>query len=176
MPSTNEQQFMEWYDAYADAIFRYCYFRIHDYEKAKDLVQEVFTRTWEYMERGSTIDNGKAFLYRVATNSIINAARKKEALSLDALKEEQGFDPGTGHPERALWTHLDAKRIIRIMDELEENQKELIVLRFINGLGPKDIAAMQGVSENVVSVRLHRALEKLRSIIHTYDHPEEIHS
>ena len=75
-----------------DAIFRHCYFRVFDRERARDLVQETFLKTWEYLTRGHDIENIRAFLYRVATNLIIDDSRRKKEISLEQLSES-GFDP-----------------------------------------------------------------------------------
>lgn len=80
------------YEAYADAIFRHCYFRVFNRELGKELMQETFLRVFEYLSKGNTVDNMRAFLYRVANNLIIDNVRRKKELSLDALNE-QGFDP-----------------------------------------------------------------------------------
>ena len=77
-----EQLFFEAYEAYADAIFRHCYFRLNDRELAKDMMQEAFTRTWEYVQNGNNPTNIRAFIYRVASNLIIDHYRKKKSYSL----------------------------------------------------------------------------------------------
>ena len=87
------EQFTKAYDELSDAIFRHCWFRIGDRERAKDLMQETFTKSWQYISRGEKVDNLKAFLYRVANNLIIDEYRKKKELSLDNLMVE-GFEPG----------------------------------------------------------------------------------
>ena len=92
MQKRREQKFLEAYEAYADDLFRHAYFRVHDRERAKDLVQETFTKTWMTLSEGATIDNLRAFFYRVLTNAIIDESRKKKAVSLDTLLEE-GFAP-----------------------------------------------------------------------------------
>ena len=89
----SEQEFLGWYEEYADALFRYCYFKLRSYEAAKDMVQHVFTKTWEYVVQGKEIQTPKAFLYRTALNAIINISKKKTTDSLEML-QEGGLDPG----------------------------------------------------------------------------------
>ena len=87
---SNDQEFVEWYNTYSDAIFRHCYFRLKgDRETAKEFVQETFIRTWKY-RKTHEIHNIRAFLYRVATNLIINESRraKRPTVSLDYLRDE----------------------------------------------------------------------------------------
>lgn len=167
-PPIDEQEFMRWYDDLSDALFRHSYFRVFERERAKDLVQETFTRTWDYLSRGKQIENMRAFLYRVLNNLIIDESRKHRPFSLDALAE-QGFDPGED-PKDKLTDQIQAKEMIRILGRLRSDQRELIVMRYVDGFGPKEIAETLGVRENAVSVRLHRAMNDFRKLV---DHHEQ---
>ena len=159
-----EQVFFEVYDTYADAIFRHCYFRVNDRELAKDLMQETFTRTWEYMQNGKNPENLRAFLYRVATNLVIDHYRKKKAYSLEELAEKTGFDPPLDLTEYILNT-VDAKRALALLPQLTELYRSVLVLRFVDDFSPKEIAAITGESENTISVRINRGARKLRELM-----------
>lgn len=163
MPTQSvEQQFLRWYDEYADALYRYCYFKVHNREVAKDLVQETFTRTWQYLLKGYVIEYGRAFLYRVALHCIIRRAQRPTSVSLESLEEEHGFTVAEEH-KQSLDETIDARHVASLLDTfLDEKDKEVIVLRYINELAPSEIAHITGESENVISVRLHRALKKFR--------------
>lgn len=158
-----ETDFMKAYEAYADPLFRYCYYRVSDRELAKDMVQEVFMKTWEYLAQGTHVDNLRAFLYRVARNLVIDNSRRKRPISLDELKD-QGFDPGADE-RPTLETRIDARSVYAQIDRLEESYREILVLRFGNGLPPKEIAVILGISSNVVSVRIHRGIKQLRQLL-----------
>lgn len=160
-----ERQFLDAYEAHADAIFRHCYFRVHDREEAQDLMQETFTRTWDYLAEGKTVDNIRAFLYRIATNLIIDRSRKKSSHSLDELTEGglQIADPQAHHQ---VATTVDVHQALKILDQLPDEQRILVTMRYVEDMRPKDIARILGLSENVVSVRLHRALKTLQQLYH----------
>src|SRR3989344_5198081 len=156
-----EKKFLKMYADYADAIFRHCFFRLaYDREKAKDLVQDTFTKTWNYLAQGKNIANPRAFLYKVATNLIINAYAKKKDLSLENL-QEQGFDPGLDQRD-SLYNFLDGRQMLKDLDQLDPQYSQVVVMRYIDDLSPKEIAEILGESENVVSVRIHRGLKKIR--------------
>src|SRR6266566_458854 len=87
-----EQLFIQVYDQFADAIFRHCWFRVSDRERAKDLTQETFVKVWKILDRGESVENMRAYLYRIANNLIIDHYRKKKDVSLDLLQED-GFEP-----------------------------------------------------------------------------------
>ena len=157
----SEEQFLTWYDEYADAIFRHCAFRLSDREKAKDVTQETFIRLWNYVREKNEVLNVKSFLYKIANNLIIDEYRRKETVSLDRLQEESGFDVGFDDRKR-IETEDEFARIKKVIDTIPKDYREAFILRHIDGLSVKEIAVIAGVSENVISVRIHRALSKIQ--------------
>lgn len=155
-----ESRFLSEYDDHADPLFRHVMLRVRDREAARDIVQEAFSRTWLYLSEGKEIEYMRAFLYRVANNLIVDAARKKKSSSLDAMMENDGFevedetvkDPAIIPQTREVVEHLKS---------LDEIYRVAITKRFFEEKSPKEIAVELGVSENVVSVRIHRGIERL---------------
>jgi len=169
-PSTNlEQDFLTAFDRHADGLFRHCFFRISDRERAQDLVQETFTRAWQYAVKGHTIEEYAPFLYRIMHNLIVDEYRKKHPVSLDAMLETEGVDEGNfdelvvDERESTIY-QIDAKDALRLLEALPETYRQVVVLRFIDGLSPQEISKMIGQSENVVSVRIHRGMQRLQRI------------
>ncbi|TSC69704.1 MAG: RNA polymerase sigma-70 factor, ECF subfamily [Parcubacteria group bacterium Gr01-1014_70] len=159
-----EKQLLDAYDSYADALFRHCYFRLYDREQAKDVVQDVYMRTWEYMRGDNTIGNIRAFLYRTANNLVIDRVRKHKTYSLDALKEK-GFDPEDTASEASRITDMvSGREVLQILHKLEDPYRAVVIMRFIDDLMPREIAAVLGETENTVSVRIHRALKKTKQL------------
>ena len=156
-----EDKFIKAFDAYADVIFRYCFFRVFNRELAKDLVQDTFMRAWEYASKGNKIENLKAFLYKIAHNLVVDESRKAKEYSLDALIS-QGFDvPSEGNQIR----DIEAKEVLAVVSLLEEEYRDAVQMRHVEGFSPKEIAQITGESENVISVRIHRGLAKLRTLM-----------
>jgi len=156
-----EQEFLEAYDLYADALFRYCYFRVRDREVARELMQETFTKTWAYLQTGKRVENLRAFLYRVAHNASVDEQVRTKPQSLDVLKEEGGYDPadeGVPSPEQGAEHAL----LMRHLEELDEASRDTLILRYMNGLPVKEIAILRKEEPNAVSVRIHRALKLLK--------------
>lgn len=158
-----KQKFTESYNQYADAIFRYCYFKISDREKATDFVSETFTRTWQYLLSGNEIENIKTFLYTTARHIIIDEYRKKKSVSLDDLID-QGLEPYL-EIEEAIFTSYEVERILKYVQQLPESYMTVILLRYVEDLSVKEIAVITNETENVISVRIHRGLAKLRKLI-----------
>lgn len=160
-----EKDFLEAYEKYADAIFRHCYFRVYDKDLAEDLTQETFIKTWKYIAEGKEIKNIKSFLYRVATNLIIDNSRKKKSDAFDILKENSISTRLYNKQEESFLNSLEVEKIIRIIEKLDDKYKQVIIFRYIDGLSPKEIASILDESANIVSVRLNYAIKKLKEII-----------
>ncbi len=159
----SEQDFIAMYDSYADAIYRYCYFRVFDKEQAQDLVQETFIRIWKCLQNGQKIEYGKTFAFTIAHNLLIDSYRKKKSLSLDSLVEE-GFSP-VDKSEASAETKAEINEVLQHIDKLDEKYSQVLILRFVEDLGPKDIAQIIGETENNISVRINRGLAQLREIV-----------
>jgi len=106
----------------------------------------------------------------VLNNLIIDEYRKAKETSLDALFEIDGVDEGTfdelsESTAEALAATLDGKKAFEVLEELPDVYREVIVLRFVDELGPKEISELIEENENVVSVRLFRGLKMLREKI-----------
>lgn len=163
MNKTLEKRFLQVYEKHSDAIFRYCYFRLYNREKALDLSQEAFCKAWNYLREGNDVKNIRAFIYRVANNLIIDDVRKKKESSLEAL-EEGGFTP-VGDTHISEESRIDVLFLKETLDLLDEEHRNVIYMRYIEQLQPREIADILNESVNVISVRIHRGLKKLKTIL-----------
>lgn len=163
-----EQAFLELYDELGEPLYRHCYFRVSSRELAEDLAQESFMRYWDYLATGKAVDNPKAFLYRIAGNLIIDHYRRKKESSLEVLAED-GYDPA-GDDASSILAHAEGKHALALLEQLEPQYREILTLRYVDDLGIRDIAEVIGQSENVVSVRIHRGIEKLKTLFHHGSH------
>ncbi len=161
--SSEENNFLASYDAYSDAIFRFCYFKTREYELARDLTQDTFMKAWDYISKDKVVANMRAFLYRIATNLVIDWYRKGKTESLEDLAET-GFDPADPCINQA--DQAEISWAMKLLHKLPEEEQTLITLRYVEGLSPREIAEQIGdIKENVVSVRIHRAMKKLKTLI-----------
>ena len=156
-----EKEFLAAYEEYADALFRYCLMRIRDREIAKDITQETFSRAWLYLSKGKKIEYMRAFLYRVANNLIVDIARKKKSASLDAMMEDDGFEAADEMAKDPAEIP-QSREAMKLLGRLDGMYQTVISMRFIEEMSLKEIAEELGVSENVVSVRIHRGIERLK--------------
>jgi len=162
-----EKDFAAAYDQHADAIFRHCYTRTGNRALARDLTQETFLRAWGSVAEGAAIENLRAFLYRVATNAVIDHVRKAKEYSLDTMMDE-GFDPASrGH--YAITARADYGDFMRALTRLDDMHKTVVTMRLIDDMSPREIAKILNEPENTVSVRIHRGIKKLKELLSQTD-------
>lgn len=157
-----KEAFEQAYDEYADALFRYALLKVSDRETAKDIVQDTFKKTWEYIVAGNAVTHWRTFLYTAATRLIIDHYRKKKTLSLDLLADS-GFEPVDHYtltPEIA----IDGGRAIALLGQLPLDYRDAVFMRYVDELSLREIAEITGESENTIAVRIHRGLQKLKKL------------
>lgn len=172
--SDHETRFLKAFEEYNDALFRHALLRISNREKAVDLVHDTFTKVWSYIRDGYEIDSFRPFLYKVLNNLIIDEYRKRKETSLDALLEREGVDEGSfdelsESSVEMLAATIDGRKAFELLEELPDQYREVILYRFVDQLGPREISELIEESENVISVRIHRGLKLLRQKIEAND-------
>jgi len=163
-PHIDEHEFLEAYQRYSDDLFRFCIIKVRNRDEALDIVQDTFTKTWQYITAGKTIESIRPFLYRVARNLIIDESRKKKMQSLDVLYEE-GFDVPTDRLLQAKQDEIDGRAYVKILKKLDNASSEVLMMRYIEGLEISEIAEILGESPNTITVRIHRGIKQLQKYI-----------
>jgi RNA polymerase sigma-70 factor (ECF subfamily) len=163
-----KERFQKIYSENADSVFRYCFFRVSDRILATDLTQDIFMRYWDNLAKGTHIGNDRAFLFTVARNIIIDWYRKKKSVSLEGLQEEnedtEEFTIIEDNAKGALDMQNESRFLLDKIKALPATSQQILYLRYIEDLKPKEIAQALDIKENTVSVRIHRALDELRKI------------
>lgn len=172
----SEEEFIKLYDELADKLFRHCYFRVFNRERAKDLMQESFMRVWKYCGEGHEVKNLRSFIYKVANNLIIDESRKKKELYIEELQVHENtsfdsakdhvreFDSGVNEAETVL-TIIDGKIALSALSRLDSKYRDAIVMRYVDDLTPEEIAKITHETADVISVRIHRGLKQLRTLL-----------
>ncbi|HAO64690.1 TPA: hypothetical protein DCQ44_01780 [Candidatus Taylorbacteria bacterium] len=160
--STTEQQFVKAYDEYLEAIFRFCFYKTNNRDLAKDLAQDTFIRAWKYIQEGNNIENMRALLYKIAGNAVIDWYRKRKGESLENLMEA-GFDPVDVNA--AADKHSEMQTVLGKLEKLSPDDQQLIVWHYVEGLTSEEISTTLKQNKNTVSVRIHRAVGRLKKFI-----------
>lgn len=153
------------YIEHSDALLRYCTYKLSEQELAKDVLQDAFIRAWQYLKRNIPVDNIRAFLYKIVSNLVIDAYRKRKPIdSLETLREE-GFDAKFDNTHN--WFDIfDGKKAVKLLNKIPAPYGRAVFMRYMQELSLKEISAITGERENTVAVHIHRGLEKLRILFH----------
>lgn len=159
----NDAIFLSAYHAHLKSIFRYIYYRTgQEKTDAEELTQEVFMRTWAYLNHHErSIEDIRAFLFQVARHVIADRWRKhKPSIALDEMKPSE--EPRVEHRSDAA---VDMIIIEQYLLLLSEKHREVLTLRFINDMTTEETGKVLGMTANHVAVLTNRALNKLRKLL-----------
>ena len=151
------------FERHHDGIFRYLYYRVGDIHTAEDLTSEVFLRLIRSLVQHRLEElQPQAWLYKIARNLAIDHYRKKQAFQPAALEEdapsEEMLDDRTGDS-------LDSHALYIAVNALPFEQREVIILRFINNLPIAEAALAMSCSQDAVKGLQRRALISLRQFL-----------
>lgn len=140
-----------------------------DKDKADDLFQETFIRAIVKMKDGQYFNQGK-FLYwlmRIARNLLIDDVRKqKKEQAVNISDDELLTVIDCGHPYKSREDMLVAEELSghmrQLMDLLPDEQREVVLMRYYQGLQFKDIAEITNVSINTSLGRMRYAIRNMR--------------
>jgi len=156
--------FAEIYDRYQPAIYRYVFYRVADTATAEDLTSEVFLRLVEgigrFTYRGRPL---LAWLYTIARNLVTDHYRHGRGPA--PLPLDEGLPATADDPEEAVVHRMTQQRLAAAIAHLTEDQRQVLLLRFVEGLDNETVAQVMGKSVGAVKALQHRALAALRRIL-----------
>jgi RNA polymerase sigma-70 factor, ECF subfamily len=161
----NPELFKPIYDKYFEAIFRFSYRRLDDKEQAMDITQQVFlialNNLSKYEYRGVPFSS---WLFRIASNELNDVFRKekeKRTVNIDTVSVHDIMDE---IQETRIELYHD-KIVTIIAEQLEEDELQLIEMRFFEKRSFKQIGEILDITENNAKVKTYRILDKLRKVI-----------
>lgn len=162
----DKEAFGDLYERHLNAIYHYIYYRLHNIAEAEDLTEVVFIKAWQGLKKYE--DQGVPFLawlYRIARNVVIDHHRQQKMQWVDIEEQYTLPDEQTNLPDEAVEVQLDTEHVLRCLNQLDSAQKEVLLLRFVDGLNHEETAEM--MSRTAVSVRVlqHRALKALQALL-----------
>jgi RNA polymerase sigma-70 factor (ECF subfamily) len=160
----DQAAFAEIYEEHQPAVYRYVYYRVGETSTAEDLTSAVFTRVVEkidgYRYEGRPL---LAWLYTIARNLVIDYHRRIEGSRVVPLDEQLMDD--SSNVERAVEQRLTQSRLTSALGELTEEQRQVIILRFIEGMTCVEVGRMLDKSTGAVKALQHRGLAALARIL-----------
>jgi RNA polymerase sigma-70 factor (ECF subfamily) len=156
------EAFGELYTSHVTKIYRYVYYRVYSKELAEDITQEVFLKAWKSI--GSCKGKEKTFsswLYRITHNLIIDKLRKKQMQSSREAELPEDIRDTTDRMEIS----LEQRDLLKVIEILPSNQRQVIIMKFIEEMDNREIAESLGKSTGAVRILQMRALETLRKTL-----------
>jgi RNA polymerase sigma-70 factor (ECF subfamily) len=149
------------FDTYYPRLYRYIYQHLRHQTTAEDLAAEVFARLLEQLAGGGgPRKHLQAWLYRVAHNLVIDESRRRIHRNHEPFQDwaAAGQQDVAGDVHQALaWQRAHAA-----LAELTPQQREVIVLRFLEGCSHREVACILDTSEGAIKSLQHRALAAMR--------------
>lgn len=163
-------------DRHKERLYTYIYYNVRNTEQAEDIFQETFAKAIVTIQQGRYSESGKflAWLTRIAHNLIIDYFRQEKQESLVSCDEEERnlqnslqFSEGT--IESQIIGHQILSDVRRLVKFLPDDQREVVYMRYYQGLSFKEIADITGVSINTSLGRMRYAILNLRRMTEKYD-------
>jgi RNA polymerase sigma-70 factor (ECF subfamily) len=166
----DEAAFNELVRLYQDKVFQLVFRMLGDRAEAEDLAQEVFVTVFKCIDGFRGESKLSTWLYRVATNHSKNRIKylgrrgRGQKTEFDELSERDAVESATmetsariERPDEAVEGRQVERLVQRALSELEEEHRELVVLRDVENLSYEEIQEITGLPEGTVKSRLHRA-------------------
>ncbi len=155
----NVKAFGELYSIYLDRIYRYVFYQVRDKMIAEDITEEVFIKAWRAIR--SCKGKEKTFstwLYRIAHNHLINTRRHiGRQMSIEKSNFVDVMDP-----KQKIESKLEYRELLETITCLPQNQRQVILLKFIEGMNNREIGRIMSKNEGAIRVSQMRALTTLR--------------
>lgn len=171
-------EFRRLYEAHRRAVHSYFTGRTGDPQLAADLMQDVFLRAWQHLDKLTDMpeDGRRAWLFTVARNLSIDTGRHRrtQADAERALAREQARQPGTGAPASA--AVLAAERVTVVseaINRLPQEQRVALTMAAAGEMTSAEIGAAVGVPAGTVRYRLSLARRTLAEVLDRYDDKAE---
>jgi len=162
--SFEREALVEIYDRFSPGVYRYAVRLLGDASLAEDCVSETFTRILNALAtRRGPKDHLQAYIYRIAHNWITDHFRRP-TLPVQVIDEDSIPSRGPS-PESALSRDDERQRLRRALLMLTPDQRQVVVLRFVEGWGLEEVAASMGKPHGAVKSLQHRGLVALKKTL-----------
>ena len=165
------EEFGRLYEIYMPKIYRYTRYRISDKEVAEDLTSDVFNKALDGFKRYNSYKASfSTWIFSIARNTIIDYYRKHAKEPRIMRDTDPEISSTSDSPINELTKTEEIARLRECIVKLNENEQELISLKFSGGITNREIARITGLSESNVGTILCRAIRKLRDDFAGWDY------
>jgi RNA polymerase sigma-70 factor, ECF subfamily len=171
-PSDQDKQrmdadFSELYRAHLRDVYSYSYYRVGNHHDAEDITEQTFLQAYRHFEKAVKESHGRPlrpWLIRIAHNLAANYHRDRARKPQTSLESTE--DPSSLFTtESIVETREDLREILAALDDLSDERRDALIMRFALGMDNREIARATGRSEGAAKVLLHRAVRQLESLV-----------
>jgi RNA polymerase sigma-70 factor (ECF subfamily) len=158
--------FGQLYDRYVDVVYRFLYARVGDRATAEDFTSETFVRALRRID--SLSFQGRdvgAWLVTIARNIVLDHVKSSRVRLEVPTADMRDADRATDGPEEAVLQRLTNAALFAAIAQLSADQRECLVLRFLQGLSVAETAAAMGKKDGAVKALQHRAVRRLATLV-----------
>lgn len=153
------EAFGKLYSIFIERIYRYVFYQVKDKTTAEDITEEVFVKAWKAINSCKGKERTfSSWLYRIAHNHVIDNLRR--------LRKHQSIEienaVNTVDTELEMEVKLERQELLKVISYLPQNQRQVIILKFIEGLDNCEVGQIMGKSQGAIRVLQMRALASLR--------------
>ena len=157
------------YTAYAPALFRFFMASVSDRHLAEDLTGSTFVSAIEGLPKfRGPVEALGGWLFQIARHDLYDHRRKQSRSRIEPLDDnltEAAASDGTVDPEELAIARLEGGRVLRALQELSPDQREVLLLRMAGGMTAPEVAAILGKTTNAVKALQHRGLASLARVL-----------
>ena len=155
------QKFSTEYLPLAPMLYRIAFHILEQQDEAEDAVQETFLKLWEIRDKLDDVESAKAYSIRILKNECMDRLRKaKKSVPADQVLVREPISPTD--------EQIDARRrlekVLGAIKSLPDSQKQVLLLRTVEGLSYREISEKMGMSQLTLRVLLTRARGALRNL------------
>lgn len=165
---------------YQNDIFRFCLHYLRDIERSREIAQETFLRVYTARARFDGTRKFRPWVLCIARNLCLNDLKRKKAVPMESLeqyassaREDTGelMPSAADGPDQALAAGERRRALAQMLEELDDEARDLLVLRYFQRMSAREIADIAGTTEGAIRTRLHRLLKGLqKKYAHCKDH------
>ena len=157
-----EAQFHSEYLSLAETLYRIAFYMLESEAEAEDAVQELFLKLWENRDSLDGIRSPKAYSITLLKNRCLDRIRRARHLSFPEQLPEQP----TGHlQDEEMDQRMRLDKVLKAIKALPDRQREILLLRTVEGLSYEEIAQRTGMNNLTLRVLLSRARSTIKSRI-----------
>ncbi len=164
MPQTREQFIEQAMADFESPLIGYATTILNDTERARDVVQETFIRLCQ-QDPDKVKEGLKSWLFTVCRNRALDILRKeKRTTPLEEIRWRKVAGPGL-QPDEQAWQEERSARVTALLDRLSNNQRDVILLKFQQGLSYQEIQSVTGLTSGNIGFLIHTGLKRLRDLL-----------